>query len=87
MHALVVRQPANRRAVLLAKPRPELAGAQGAIVDALKAGWPGYAVMRPLMLGFGRCCESPPRKQEDTHHRCPAPVDGPRAGDAVVGPT
>jgi hypothetical protein len=39
-------------AALLAKPRPELTGAQGAIVDALKAGCPGYAVMRPLMLGF-----------------------------------
>jgi transposase len=39
-------------AALLAKPRPELTGPQGAIVDALKAGCPGYAVMRPLMLGF-----------------------------------
>jgi hypothetical protein len=39
-------------AALLAKPRPELTGPQGAIVDALKAGCPRYGVMRPLMLGF-----------------------------------
>jgi transposase len=39
-------------AALLAKPRPELTSPQAAIVDALKAGCPGYAVMRPLMLGF-----------------------------------
>jgi hypothetical protein len=39
-------------AALLAKPRPELTGPQRAIVVALKAGCPGYAVMRPLMLGF-----------------------------------
>ena len=39
-------------AALLATPRPDLTGPQGAIVDALKAGCPRYAVMRPLMLGF-----------------------------------
>src|SRR4051812_40848427 len=31
-------------AALLAKPRPELTGSQGVIVDALKAECPGYAV-------------------------------------------
>ncbi len=46
-------------AALLAKPRPELTGPQGAIVDALKAGCPGYAVMRPLMLGFRSLLRQP----------------------------
>jgi hypothetical protein len=39
-------------AALLAKPGPELTARQRTIVDALKAECPGYAVMRPLMLGF-----------------------------------
>jgi hypothetical protein len=44
---------------LLAKPRPELTARQGAIVDALKAECPGYAVMRPLMLGFRSLLRQP----------------------------
>ena len=39
-------------AVLLSTPRPELTGPNAQIVDALKAGCPGYAVMRSLMMGF-----------------------------------
>jgi hypothetical protein len=39
-------------AALLAKPRTELSGRQGEIVDGLKAHCPGYAVMRSLMLAF-----------------------------------
>jgi hypothetical protein len=39
-------------AALLSKPRPELTGRQAEIVDALKAGCPGYTRMRKLMLGF-----------------------------------
>jgi hypothetical protein len=46
-------------AALLAKPRPELTARQGAIVDALKADCPGYAVMRPLMLGFRSLLRQP----------------------------
>jgi transposase len=46
-------------AALLAKPRPELTGPQAEIVDALKAGCPGYAVMRPLMLGFRSLLRQP----------------------------
>ena len=55
-------------AALLAKPRPELTGPQGAIVDALKAGCPGYAVMRPLMLGFRSLLRqpTPPTKKPRT---------------------
>jgi hypothetical protein len=39
-------------AVLLSTPRPELTGPNAQIVDALKAGCPGYALMRSLMMGF-----------------------------------
>jgi hypothetical protein len=39
-------------ATLLTTPRPELTAGNAQIVDALKAGCPGYAVMRSLMLGF-----------------------------------
>jgi hypothetical protein len=46
-------------AALLAKPRPELTARQGAIVDALKANCPGYAAMRPLMLGFRSLLRQP----------------------------
>ena len=47
-------------AALLAKPRPELTARQGEIVDALKTACPGYAVMRPLMLGFRSLLRQPP---------------------------
>jgi Transposase len=39
-------------ATLLMKPRPELTASQAEIVDALKAGCPGYAAMRRLMMSF-----------------------------------
>jgi transposase len=39
-------------ASLLTKPRPELTASQAEIVDALKAGCPGYAAMRRLMMSF-----------------------------------
>ena len=51
-------------AALLAKPRPELTARQGAIVDALKAECPGYAVMRPLMLGFRSLLRQPTTPSE-----------------------
>jgi hypothetical protein len=51
-------------AALLAKPRPELTARQGAIVDALKADCPGYAVMRPLMLGFRSLLRQPTTPSE-----------------------
>jgi hypothetical protein len=44
---------------LLAKPRPELTGRQAEIVDALKAGCPGYAVMRRWCWASARFCDSP----------------------------
>ena len=48
-------------AVLLSTPRPELTGPNAQIVDALKAGCPGYAVMRSLMMGFRAVLkQSPP---------------------------
>ena len=48
-------------AVLLSTPRPELTGPNAQIVDALKAGCPGYAVMRSLMMGFRALLkQSPP---------------------------
>jgi transposase len=47
-------------AALLTKPRPELTARQGEIVDALKAGCPGYAVMRSLMMGFRSLLRQPP---------------------------
>ena len=37
---------------MLTTPRSELTGANAQIVEALKAGCPGYAVMRSLMMGF-----------------------------------
>ena len=46
-------------AALLTKPRPELTSHQAEIVDALKTGCPGYAVMRPLMLGFRSLLRQP----------------------------
>ena len=51
-------------AALLAKPRSELTARQGAIVDALKADCPGYAVMRPLMLGFRSLLRQPTTPSE-----------------------
>jgi transposase len=51
-------------AALLAKPRPDLTARQGAIVDALKAECPGYAVMRPLMLGFRSLLRQPTTPSE-----------------------
>jgi hypothetical protein len=39
-------------ATLLTTPRPELTPGNAQIVDALKAGCPGYALMRSLMMGF-----------------------------------
>ena len=48
-------------AVLLSTPRPELTGPNAQIVDALKAGCPGYALMRSLMMGFRAVLkQSPP---------------------------
>lgn len=48
-------------AALLTTPRPELTGPNAQIVDALKAGCPGYAVMRSLMMGFRAILkQSPP---------------------------
>ena len=46
--------------------RPELTGPQVTIVDALKAGCPGYAVMRPLMLGFRSLLRHPPIPSKKT---------------------
>ena len=37
---------------MLSTPRPELTAPNAQIVDALKTGCPGYAVMRSLMMGF-----------------------------------
>jgi transposase len=39
-------------ATLLTIPRPDLTALNAQIVDALKVGCPGYAVMRSLMMGF-----------------------------------
>jgi len=39
-------------ATLLTIPRPDLTAGKAQIVDALKVGCPGYAVMRSLMMGF-----------------------------------
>ena len=39
-------------ATLLTTPRPELTAGNAQIVDTLKVGCPGYAVMRSLMMGF-----------------------------------
>ncbi|MEP7308903.1 MAG: transposase, partial [Acidobacteriota bacterium] len=39
-------------ATLLTIPRPDLTAGNAQIVDALKVGCPGYAVMRSLMMGF-----------------------------------
>ena len=50
-------------AALLAKPRRELTARQAEIVDALKAGCPGYAVMRKLMMTF----RSTPRQPKSNH--------------------
>ena len=51
-------------AVLLSTPRPDLTGPNAQIVDALKAGCPGYAVMRSLMMGFRAVLkQSPPTTQ------------------------
>jgi hypothetical protein len=47
-------------AVLLSTPRPELTAPNAQIVDALKAGCPGYAVMRSLMRGFRAVLKQPP---------------------------
>lgn len=46
-------------AALLAKPRRELTARQAEIVDALKAGCPGYAVMRKLMMTFRSILRQP----------------------------
>jgi hypothetical protein len=46
---------------LLTTPHPELTAGNAQIVDALKAGCPGYAVMRSLMMGFRALLkQSPP---------------------------
>jgi transposase len=48
-------------AALLTTPRAELTGPNAHIVDALKVGCPGYAVMRSLMMGFRAILkQSPP---------------------------
>ena len=70
-------------AVLLSTPRPELTVPSVQIVDAVKAGCPGYAVMRSLMMGFRRCSNSPQRRRRrgpDPHRHGVAPLDGPREG-------
>jgi hypothetical protein len=57
---ITVRQIAPHiAAALLVKPRAELTARQGEIVDALKAGCPGYAVMRSLMLAFRSIRDNP----------------------------
>jgi hypothetical protein len=46
---------------LLTIPRPDLTAGNAQIVDALKVGCPGYAVMRSLMMGFRALLkQSPP---------------------------
>ena len=53
-------------AALLTTPRPGLTGPNAQIVDALKAGCPGYAVMRALMMGFRALLkQSPPTPGHD----------------------
>ena len=48
-------------ATLLTIPRPDLTAGNAQIVDALKVGCPGYAVMRSLMMGFRALLkQSPP---------------------------
>jgi hypothetical protein len=49
-------------AALLTKPRLELTVSQAEIVDALKAGCPGYTVMRKLMMSFRAILKQPKRK-------------------------
>ena len=49
-------------AALLTKPRPELTASQAEIVDALKAGCPGYAAMRKLMMSFRAILKQPKLK-------------------------
>ena len=47
-------------ATLLTIPRPDLTAGNAQIVDALKVGCPGYAVMRSLMMGCSALTVPPP---------------------------
>ena len=72
---MVLTDPTQRQispqiaAALLAKPRSELTGRQAEIVDALKAGCPGYAVMRSLMMGFRSILRQPKLRPSKTKRR------------------
>lgn len=61
------RQVAPHIAVaLLTKPRAELTVRQAEVVDALKVGCPGYALMRSLMLAFRSILRQPARASAAT---------------------
>jgi hypothetical protein len=58
-------------ATLLTIPRPDLTAGNAQIVDALKVGCPGYAVMRSLMMGFRALLkQSAPTTTTRTPPRC-----------------
>jgi hypothetical protein len=75
-------------AALLAKPRTELSGRQGEIVDGLKAHCPGYAVMRSLMLACRSVLPQPAKRASTTSLvRTAAALRGwlDRAGTSRIG--
>ena len=78
--SLVLTDPTQRQisphiaARLLTIPRPDLTTGNAQIVDALKVGCPGYAVMRSLMMGFRALLKpSPPAHRAPPHGDRPEP--------------
>jgi len=72
-------------AVLLSTPRPELTAPNAQIVDALKAGCPGYAAMRSLMMGFRAVLkQSPPDRWETSQN--PRSEGEPVKGRSTLSP-
>ena len=61
-------------ATLLTIPRPDLTAGDAQIVDALKVGCPGYAVMRSLMMGFRALLKQSPPAPGTTARQSPRTV-------------
>src|ERR1700716_28612 len=61
-------------ATLLTTPRPDLTAGNAQIVDALKVGCPGYAVMRSLMMGFRALLKQSPPAPGTTARQSPRTV-------------
>jgi hypothetical protein len=61
-------------ATLLTIPRPDLTAGNAQIVDALKVGCPGYAVMRSLMMGFRALLKQAPPAPGTTTRPLPRTV-------------